>query len=138
MQSTGIVVASVTIVAFLMLGGFLLNSYATTVSPSLPALRVDEVTVVGVSNETATVAWLTNLPGTSQVEYGATDSYGQKARLNETLTQLHIVILDGLETGTVYHFRVLSVDAGGRTVISGDFVFATLSSSGSAAGGVGA
>jgi hypothetical protein len=78
-------------------------------------------------NETMSViAWITNEPSDSQVEYGSTTNYGLSPPLDEDLMSYHSVGLYELVPGTTYHFRVKSKDASGNEVVSQDKTFATL------------
>jgi len=69
-----------------------------------------------------TIAWGTNLPSDSAVDYGLTASYGQTVT-NGTLTTSHAVVLNGLDNHTVYHYRIRSgIPSSGQLVASGDQV----------------
>jgi len=74
---------------------------------------------------TATIVWTTSVPATSQVEYGATEVYGQATVLEDELVTEHLVVLDRLTPETLYHFRVASTDTNGQAAESGDGVFST-------------
>jgi phosphodiesterase/alkaline phosphatase D-like protein len=78
-----------------------------------------------VSPTAATVAWTTNEPADSRVEYGLTTSYGSLSPLSSTLTTSHAIGLSGLTASTLYHFRVLSRDAAGNLSMSADLTFTT-------------
>lgn len=54
------------------------------------------------------VVWRTDVPTTSQVEYGLTESYGSQATEITDLSTLHEVVLSGLAEDTEYHFRVIA------------------------------
>jgi len=87
------------------------------------------ITSVGTSSLTqtaATVAWATNEPGDTQVEYGTTALYGS-ATTNPTPVTAHSQALSGLTANTTYHFRVKSKDAAGNLATSADFTFKTIS-----------
>jgi hypothetical protein len=70
------------------------------------------------------VAWNTDVPATSQVEYGTTTDYGNMTALNTSLVTKRGVDIIGLKRRTVYHFRVRSI-AGGIETVSADFTFKT-------------
>jgi len=89
-------------------------------SPVISGVSVSEIT-----ETIATIAWVTNEPATSQVEYGTTDAYGSTTSLDEELTTSHTVSLSGLEPNTTYHFRVKPKDEAGNEALSGDYTFAT-------------
>jgi len=72
-----------------------------------------------------TIAWTTNEPATSQIDYGTTTAYGTSTATNTSLDTTHTQVVAGLDAGTTYHYRVRSADAAGNTAVSGDFTFAT-------------
>jgi hypothetical protein len=82
--------------------------------------------VVHVSEEgtVATVGWITNLPSTSLVEYGRDTGYGSSVADSREVTQ-HSVVLNALEPGTLYHFRVASSAGAGIDAVSDDMVLST-------------
>jgi hypothetical protein len=71
------------------------------------------------------VWWRTNEPSDSQVEYGTTAGYGSSTTPNPIQMFLHLQVIDGLEPGTTYHYRVRSRDKAGNLAVSGDFNFKT-------------
>lgn len=54
-----------------------------------------------------TVQWRTNAASTGYVEYGLTDSYGMQTPITDEGTD-HKVVLLGLHSDEVYHYRVVS------------------------------
>ena len=58
------------------------------------------------------VAWNTDEPSTSQVEYGegTGNTYSQKTQEDQSLTYNHLVVISGLTPSKVYHLRALSKD----------------------------
>jgi hypothetical protein len=81
--------------------------------------------ISGVSVSGSTVAWTTDEPATSQVEYGTTTAYGSTTTLDATRTTDHGQSLSGLRSSTTYHYRVKSTDAAGNTATSTDRTFTT-------------
>lgn len=77
-----------------------------------------------VTNNSATVTWMTNLPSTSQIEYGLTTSYGSSTPLNSNLVTAHSQTISGLAPSTTYHYRVKSTVASGEKY-SDDYTFTT-------------
>jgi len=73
-----------------------------------------------VSENAACIAWETNLPAKSHVEYGETERYGRKTPVEERHFYLHVHHLRGLETGKTYHYRVVSVDERGNRIAGDD------------------
>jgi YD repeat-containing protein len=109
-------------------------SYSGNASVSLIRLEVEvdniapvisNVAAGGITATSATITWNTNENSDSQVEYGTTTAYGQSTTLNPALVTAHSQGLSGLTSGTVYHYRVKSMDAAGNHAVSGDFTFST-------------
>ncbi len=69
------------------------------------------------------VAWKTDEPTTSMIEYGegmsGTD-YSQKTKEDATMTNSHLVIISDLEPSQAYHIRISSTDKGGNNTKSED------------------
>ena len=101
-------------------------NFVPTATPtdSTPAI-ISAVSSSGVTTTTANIAWTTNEPADSQVEFGTSTSYGSTTPLNTTLTLSHSVALSNLLPATTYHYRVISVDRGGNVTQSADFTFTT-------------
>ncbi len=87
---------------------------------------VSSIAAGGVTSSGATISWTTNEASTTQVDYGATTTYGSSTALNSALVTAHSAALTGLQGGTTYHFRVRSLDAAGNVALSGDATFTTL------------
>jgi RHS repeat-associated protein len=109
-------------------GGKLAESVDSTFTTS--SLVISNVAAGGVTTSGATITWTTNGNSNSQVEYGVDTGYGQLVPVtpNPALVTAHSQVLSGLTSGTVYHYRVKSSDAGGKLAVSGDFTFTTMSS----------
>ena len=89
-----------------------------------------EVAITGAQASVATnssfhVAWNTNVPASTQAEYGTTAAYGASTAADSTMVTAHQVMISNLKTGTLYHFRVHSTDAQGISAVSADMTFAT-------------
>ncbi|WP_267278202.1 galactose oxidase-like domain-containing protein [Arthrobacter sp. CDRTa11] len=100
------------------------------VRPASGATDTTPPVLTGVSAGTpgqtgATITWTSDEPSTSQVEYGTTASYGSSTSQESTLTTSHSQALGGLSPGTLYHFRVKSVDAANNAATSPDATFTT-------------
>ena len=57
---------------------------------------------------TCLLTWLTDQPGTTQVQYGLTTNYGSATPLETRLVRNHVATLAGLERGTTYFFQAIS------------------------------
>jgi glucose/arabinose dehydrogenase/PKD repeat protein len=102
-------------------------------SATTSAFVIINVSAIFVSATGATITWTTDTAADSQVEYGATTSYGFQTTLNQTQVTSHSQAVTGLIPNTLYHYRVISRDSAGNVVSSPDFTFTT---SGSGADGV--
>lgn len=71
----------------------------------------------------ATVTWTTDVPSTSALDYGPTETYGQHG-ISEGLTTFHTITITGLTHSRTYHCRVTSV-SGDYRADSTDQVFTT-------------
>lgn len=78
-------------------------------TPPRPVLTISNVTYT-IKKGSVLTGWNTNLPATSQVEYGTSLSYGSQTRQSNLLTTAHSQPLTNLAPGT-YYFRVKSKDA---------------------------
>src|SRR5713226_725701 len=93
-------------------------------SNSLP-LSLSNPAPGSVSSTWAMVDWTTNLPATSQVEFGTTTNYGLNTAFDPTLVNNHAQALTALSAATTYHYRVHSKDSAGIEAVSGDFNLTT-------------
>lgn len=71
-------------------------------------LALTGVSVKKITANEVTITWRTNIPSTSQVEYGKTAKYGLKSGENTELTLDHTIQLFDLESGVNYYYRVAS------------------------------
>jgi len=85
-----------------------------TVAPTISGITCANITATGLS-----VNWTTNENSSTAISYGTTTSYGLSASGGGNTTA-HTVGLTGLSSGTVYHYRVTSVDAAGNSSTSTD------------------
>ena len=93
-------------------------------TPTSTSLSISNVSAGDVNGSSGVVTWTTNLPSTSQVEYGTSPSYGSITALDSTVVTNHSVVVTGLKPGTVYHYRVHSSDDSSQAE-SGDGSFST-------------
>ena len=103
------------------------SEYGSIAPPPTSAITVSNVASSSTSTSSAIVAWTTNVAADSQVEYGTSTAYGTLSPVNSTMVTSHSISLSNLAAGTAYHFRVLSKNAAGVVVKSGDFTFTTQS-----------
>ncbi|USN54037.1 MAG: fibronectin type III domain-containing protein [Candidatus Nomurabacteria bacterium] len=82
------------------------------------------IEVVNISDSAATVRWTTSEEANSFIQFGLTTVYGTIYG-DWTYATSHSLTLQQLNSGSTYHYRVISVDASGNTSITGDKTFTT-------------
>jgi PKD repeat protein len=87
-----------------------------------PSIR--QLSVRKVTQNSALIKWHTSKPADSAVEYGITDSYGERVGSPEFERERQ-VHLSGLQANTLYHFRVISRSLDGGEATSRDYTFRT-------------
>ncbi len=111
------------------LGGDLLASVGsgsyTGVALDTTPPTISSISSSGVTTSGATVSWNTNEASDTQVEYGATTSYGSQTTRNPSLLTSHSATVSGLSPAATYHFRVKSRDSAGNLAMSSDSTFTT-------------
>ena len=73
----------------------------------------------------AVIVWKTNIPASSEIEYGLADNYGEVGTSPIGLTDEHSVTLYQLEPNTLYHCRIRSTNEVGDVAYSNDMTFTT-------------
>ena len=91
-------------------------------NPTAPAIM--QVSTANITKNSAQIDWTTNVAATSQVQYGATSSYGSTTPLDSTMVTTHSVSLGALTANQTYHFFVVST-VNGQTVNGSDQTFTT-------------
>ena len=105
-----------------------LASGGTNITATVP-LVISNVTVSGITTNSAVISWQTNGASNSRVEYAADISYGLIASQPSDATSSHIVTLNNLNAATTYHFRAWST-MDGLTGVSLDNTFVTAGAAG--------
>ena len=101
------------------------NFSFTTASPSdVTPPSISGVNAVNLTNNTATIVWVTDETSDSLVEYGTSISYGS-TKPDSAFVQNHSVTLTSLLQNTTYHYRVKSKDGANNTGTSTSFLFTT-------------
>ena len=85
-----------------------------------PLISGIQTIVAGAADGLLRVAWTTDEPSDTRLDYGATPYYGLSAVVDPAPRTQHAVTLGPLPIGAVYHYRVSSVDAGGNVARSAD------------------
>lgn len=94
---------------------------------TLKAPDITEVTASDITLSSATISWKTTTISTSEVHYGPTMAYGGLvSEQSSSLTTNHTLRLTGLNPGTMYHFKIIGMDADDVEITSEDNVFSTI------------
>lgn len=107
-------------------GNWMATGVSDTIQLDNTAPIISNVQVSNITARSATVAWTTNEPSTSQIEYGISVDYDQTSTLDPTLMVIHNQNITGLNPETLYHFRVRSKDGLNNQSFSSDQSFTTL------------
>jgi len=97
---------------------------SVTISNAPPPV-ISNVSASGITTTGATIGWSTDVPASSQVEYGITTAYGSSTALDSTLVTGHSVAVGGLTPAMQYHYRVKSAAPGTALAVSADLTFIT-------------
>lgn len=93
------------------------STFTTGTSSSLSSINISSASL-----GEALITWTTNAKTSSLVEYGTTNTYGQKKEDTSTTTD-HSLTINGLTVAQLYHLRVSGKDASGQLYSSGDYTF---------------
>ncbi len=86
--------------------------------------RISDIRVIARTESTATIRWLTYREVVCNIDYGLTQGYGQLARETRPSTE-HELEITGLQSETLYHFRVQYIDENNISHYSYDYSFKT-------------
>ncbi|MBU1245419.1 MAG: hypothetical protein KKB27_00250, partial [Nanoarchaeota archaeon] len=92
---------------------------------SIPPV-ISDILVSEITSNTAKIFWKTNENANGLVEYGLSEKYGYLIGNHEQRVYEHSAQILELDSGTEYHFRVISYDASGNKGLSKDLKFKTL------------
>ncbi|MDB5204708.1 MAG: repeat-containing protein [Candidatus Taylorbacteria bacterium] len=81
-------------------------------APQVATVLISGIETTSISTSAVTIAWNTDLPSDSQVQYGNSENFGSVTALSSTLTTSHSVTITGLAPNTNYIFRVKSKPVG--------------------------
>ncbi|MGB7160187.1 MAG: fibronectin type III domain-containing protein [Tepidisphaeraceae bacterium] len=105
---------------------FCLDTFGGKHEPLTYALRGEQLKFLDdgawqhVSEDSAAVAFETNLPSSAHVEYGTSTQYGTKSEAQERPFYIHVHYLKDLKPGTTYHYRFVATDERGNKITSPD------------------
>ena len=114
-----VVVFVLLIASFGFVGCSGLVSAGNNASPSPTTLAISSVQAACPTASTCQVAWTTNVPADSTVEYGNSISYGFSTPVDSAMVTSHQLTLSGLASDTTYYYQVSSSDSKGDNGHSG-------------------
>jgi len=85
---------------------------------------ITDINVIDIGDNGVTVTWTTDEPATSRVDYGETAGYGDDVQESSLVTS-HSLSITGLDSNTVYHYMVQSIDENNNQTASADDTFQT-------------
>jgi hypothetical protein len=91
-----------------------------------PLPVVSGVTASSVTTSSAVITWTTDIPSTSQVEYGTSSQYGLFTVVDQNSIINHRVTLEGLNPGLTYYCRARSKSSNWNDAISSGITFDTM------------
>jgi hypothetical protein len=87
---------------------------------------ISNVNSTEVNESMFDITWVLSEPATGRVEYGTTSDYGEWSVSEDSyLYSSHTIRLTNLLPGTLYHYRVRSINQAGGVSISGDYTLTT-------------
>jgi hypothetical protein len=97
----------------------------TTTAPRTTPPVFSSIRVVDLEPDQVIIAWNTDEPTDTQVDYGVTPAYGSLSPNEATLTTAHFQLVTNLQPSTIYHYRVRGADPYGNSGFSGDVALHT-------------
>jgi predicted CXXCH cytochrome family protein len=73
----------------------------------------------------AVISWVTNVPATSEVEYGTAKKYTNRFTSGDIYTKKHLITLNRLRHKRKYRYRIISRDISGNILQSKEYIFDT-------------
>src|SRR6266478_673153 len=98
--------------AFVGCSGLVAGNNGNPPPPS--TLVITNIQAGPITTSSSQVAWTTNVPANSSVDYGTTTAYGNSTAIDSTMVTSHQVTLSGLAAGTTYYYQVNSTDSKGN------------------------
>lgn len=97
-------------------------TFATLKAPDITEVRISDITLTS-----ATISWKTTTISSSEVLYGPSIEYGNSvSEESSSLTTNHTIRLVGLQSGTLYNFKIVGSDSDGVEIFSDNYVFQTI------------
>lgn len=81
---------------------------------------ISSVSVSSITSSQAKISWMTNEKSNSTVNYGTTKQLGNKKE-DTSFVKNHEIIINNLQSNTIYYFEVISYDIAGNTAVDNNF-----------------
>lgn len=99
-------------------------------APVISQVQTESAISPGKDDKIQTIiSWLTNEPSTGRVYYekgiSANEKMAEKTQIDNNLSKKHVIIITKFDPGTVYRFKVESIDSGGNMSLSNAFSILT-------------
>jgi hypothetical protein len=88
-------------------------------------LHINNINISNITDTSALIKFNTSNPAKSYIEYGLTNTYGLKTKVNDAAATNFSTILSNLQAEKIYHFMLIASDDT-HTVKSEDMTFTTL------------
>ncbi|MFZ3168839.1 MAG: PGF-pre-PGF domain-containing protein [Candidatus Methanoperedens sp.] len=133
-ESTAVTISGNGVAGELKQGSATLNAHNANVSFGNVTIRsltnedtfpVISAISVGANEFNSTVRWTTSKTASSSVSYGLTTDYENGSIFDGNLVYSHAILLNILQPGTTYHFKINSTDSGGNSTNTADMTFTT-------------
>lgn len=97
-----------------------------TTTADILAPIISDIVATNLTESSVTISWTTNELANSMVDYGITDAYGKGTVVDNIATTTHRISLTGLNSSTLYNFRVRAKDSANNIGSSINQTFTTL------------
>ncbi len=102
------------------------DGFAEVLPTSATPMLISSVGAAEITESGATIIWTTNVPATTQADYGMEPNYTHSTATNPDLVFIHVQLLSGLAPSTTYRYRVRSTVSGNNSAAEQEGVFTTL------------
>ena len=120
----GYVCVLLPVMAMLVLNGCAGVVSGTSTGGSSP-LNITNVQVLAATASTCQVAWTTDVPADSAVDFGTSTTYGSSTIVDPTMVTNHMVTVSSLVPAATYYYQVRSADSKSNHGQSGGHNFKT-------------
>lgn len=105
--------------------GVVTGANSNTTAPPAGSVNITNVQAASVTTQSTQIAWTTDVPSSSSVDYGTSATYGSTTPTDSAMVTSHLVTVSGLSPATTYYFQVTSTDSKNNHGKSGGHNFKT-------------